>query len=116
MNRTLPAPLLDALGLAGRGLLAVTFALACWHKIADPASFALQVATYQLLPLSLINLWALTLPWIELVLAGLLLAGFWTRPAALVSCALNLIFIVAIALALQAELHLQCGCHRSESG
>ena len=101
------------LSLAGRLLLAVTFIWACVHKIADPSGFALQVATYQILPLGLINLQAIILPWFELVAAALLVVGLWTRGAALATCGMNIMFIVAIALALNAELQLQCGCFAS---
>ena len=68
------------LGLASRTYLALIFLLACYHKIVDPQSFALDVATYQILPLGLVNLTALILPWVELVAAGMLLIGWRTPP------------------------------------
>ena len=103
----------DALSLAARFALAITFVWASIHKIAEPYEFGLQVATYQILPLSLINLQAIILPWLELI-AGLLLAlGLFTRASALVTCGMNVMFIVAISLALAADLHLQCGCFAS---
>jgi uncharacterized membrane protein YphA (DoxX/SURF4 family) len=98
---------------AARAVLAVVFIWACAHKILDPGAFALQVATYQILPLSLVNLQAIVLPWVELATGILLLLGLWTRPAALVTCGMNLMFIVAIAMALTAKLQLQCGCFSS---
>ena len=103
----------DIFGIAARLSLAVTFVWACLHKIASPSEFALQVATYQILPLSLVNLQAVALPWVELTAGLLLIAGFWTRPAALVTIGMNIMFIAAIALALKADLHLQCGCFAS---
>ena len=103
----------DVFSIAARLLLAITFIWACIHKIAMPYDFALQVATYQILPLSLINLQAIVLPWVELLVSAALIVGFWTRPAALVTCGMNVMFIVAIALALSADLHLQCGCFAS---
>lgn len=96
--------------LSARLLLVVVFTWACIHKIADPSGFALQVATYQILPLSLVNLQAIILPWLEFVCAALLLIGLWIRAAALVTCGMNVMFIVAIAMALNADLQLQCGC------
>ena len=100
--------------LAGaRAVLAIVFIWACVHKILDPGSFALQVATYQILPLSLVNLQAIVLPWVELAAGILLILGLWTRAAALVTCGMNAMFIVAIAMALAAELQLQCGCFSS---
>ena len=62
------------LALAARLYLAHVFLFACWFKIIDPAAFALSVATYQLLPLSLINVTALVMPWAEL-LAGAMMGG-----------------------------------------
>jgi uncharacterized membrane protein YphA (DoxX/SURF4 family) len=102
--------ILDGFSLALRWSLAITFIYACIHKISVPYDFALQVATYQLLPLSIINLQAVILPWVELVTGVLLIVGLFTRPAALITCGMNIMFIVAIALALSADLQLQCGC------
>lgn len=103
----------NGFGVAARITLAVTFVWACIHKIAEPYDFGMQVATYQILPLSLVNLQAIILPWVELATGVLLIAGLLTRPAALVTCGMNAMFIVAIAMALVADLHLQCGCFAS---
>lgn len=103
------------LSVGCRLLLAAVFIYACIHKIANPFDFAVQVATYQILPLALVNLQAIALPWVELVSGLALLVGFWTRPAALVTCGMNVMFIAAIIMALSAELHLQCGCFASAS-
>jgi uncharacterized membrane protein YphA (DoxX/SURF4 family) len=98
---------------AARAVLAVVFIWACVHKILDPGDFAMQVATYQILPLSLVNLQAIVLPWVELAAGFLLVFGLWTRAAALVACGMNAMFIVAVAMALAAKLQLQCGCFAS---
>jgi uncharacterized membrane protein YphA (DoxX/SURF4 family) len=98
---------------AARAVLAVVFIWACVHKILDPGDFAMQVATYQILPLSLVNLQAIVLPWAELAAGILLVFGLWTRAAALVACGMNAMFIVAISMALAAKLQLQCGCFAS---
>jgi len=103
----------DIVLAAARAVLAVVFIWACVHKILNPGDFALQVATYQILPLPLVNLQAIVLPWVELAAALLLILGLWTRAAALVTCGMNAMFIVAIAMALAADLQLQCGCFSS---
>ncbi len=103
----------DIVLAAARAVLAIVFIWACVHKILNPGDFALQIATYQILPLSLVNLQAIVLPWVELATGILLIVGLWTRAAALVTCGMNLMFIVAIAMALAAELQLQCGCFSS---
>jgi uncharacterized membrane protein YphA (DoxX/SURF4 family) len=105
--------ILNGFGVVARLTLAVAFIWACIHKIAEPYDFGMQVATYQILPLGLVNLQAIILPWVELVVGVLLIAGLLTRPAALVTCGMNVMFIAAIAMALAADLHLQCGCFSS---
>ncbi len=102
------------LALLARLYLAYVFLLACYHKILDPGSFALDVATYQILPLSLINLMAIILPWIELVAGVLLLVGFRTRAAALLISGMMLMFTVAILIALDKGLDMSCGCFASQ--
>ncbi len=113
MNAHTKAWILDIVLAASRAALAVAFVWACVHKIAGPHEFAVQVATYQILPLGLVNLQAIVLPWAELAAGVLLLLGLWTRPAALVTCGMNAMFIAAIAMALAADLQLQCGCFSS---
>ncbi|MGC4117797.1 MAG: MauE/DoxX family redox-associated membrane protein [Myxococcales bacterium] len=86
--------------LAARVYLAAIFLLACFHKIADPHAFALDVATYQILPLALVNPVALVLPYVELVAALMLLTGVRVRAGALLVSAMMLVFIVALGVAL----------------
>lgn len=101
------------LGLAARWYLAWVFLAACIHKIADPGAFALDVATYRLLPLSLVNLTALVLPWVELAAGIMLVVGFRVRAAALLVAAMMLVFIAALAMALAQGLDMSCGCFAS---
>lgn len=97
-----------------RVYLGTIFLIACWHKILDPASFALDVATYQILPLELVNLTALILPWLELIAGILLIAGFRTRAAALLIAGMMAVFTVAIIIALSKDLVMSCGCFASQ--
>jgi len=103
----------DGFGVVARLILAVVFVWASWHKILNPYDFGLQVATYQILPLELVNLQALILPWAEIVVGLLLIVGLYTRASALLTCGMNVMFITAIAIALANDLHLQCGCFAS---
>ncbi|MBU0553901.1 DoxX family protein [Myxococcota bacterium] len=111
MRRLIPA--LDWLALPARVYLGGVFLYACWFKIIDPSAFALSVATYQILPLGLINLTALLLPWLELVVGALLILGLWTRANALLCAAMLIVFIIAITSALYFDLRLSCGCFAS---
>jgi len=104
----------SALALPARLYLAGVFLFACWHKIADPHSFAVDVATYQILPLALVNFMAIVLPWVELVAALQLALGLRTRAAALTISGMMVMFLVAISLALARGLDLSCGCFASQ--
>jgi uncharacterized membrane protein YphA (DoxX/SURF4 family) len=103
------------LALPARLYLGLVFLIACLHKIADPASFAIDVATYQLLPLPFINLLALILPWVELLAAVLIMVGLRTRAAALLMSAMMVIFMVALGWALHQDLDMSCGCFASSA-
>ena len=98
MNRLLSWPGHTWLALPMRLYLGCVFLLACQHKIAHPESFAIDVATYGILPLSLVNIMAITLPWIELTAGIFLVAGLKTRAAALMTFGMMVMFIVALAI------------------
>jgi len=97
-----------------RWYLGVVFLAACWHKILHPGSFALDIATYDILPLGLVNPLAIILPWVELVAVLCLLAGARVRPAALLVCGMMVVFIVALLIALDKGLDMSCGCFASQ--
>jgi putative oxidoreductase len=91
------------------------FVYASIHKILDPGSFALDIATYQMLPLYLINLMAIIMPWMELVAGVMIIIGWRTRGAALLLAGMMAVFLVAIIAALGRGLDMSCGCFASQS-
>jgi uncharacterized membrane protein YphA (DoxX/SURF4 family) len=101
------------LALPIRVYLGMVFILASLYKIAEPAEFALSIATYGILPLELINLMAICLPWIEVIVGFTLIVGFWTRASALVIAGMMIMFMVALVIALAKGLSLSCGCFAS---
>lgn len=103
------------LAVPARFYLGYVFIIACIHKIAHPGTFALDIATYDVLPLSLVNLMAITLPWIELAAGVMLVLGFRVRGAALAVTGMMIMFIVAIVLALGKGLDMSCGCFASQA-
>lgn len=100
--------------LALRLYIGYVFLAACFHKIVYPAMFAVDVATYDILPLAVINLMAICLPWIELAAGLMLVAGFKARAAALLTSGMMVVFIIAISIALARGLHMSCGCFASQ--
>jgi len=103
------------LALPMRLYLGCVFLLACQHKIAHPGSFAVDVATYGILPLSLVNLMAIGLPWVELAAGVLLVVGFKSRAAASMVFGMMVMFIAALAIALAQGLDMACGCFASQA-
>lgn len=101
--------------LLARLYMGYVFVAASVHKIIDPTSFALDVATYQLLPLELINITALILPCTELVAGVMIILGFRTRAAALLLSAMMVVFMVGLGWALHLDLDMSCGCFASSS-
>jgi len=104
----------SVLALAARLYLGAIFLLACWHKILDPGAFAVDIATYQILPLGLVNPMAIVLPWVELAAGLMLLVGYRTPAAALLVASMMAVFTAAVALALGKGLDMSCGCFASQ--
>jgi uncharacterized membrane protein YphA (DoxX/SURF4 family) len=90
--------------------LGAVFVAAAIPKIADPPAFAHMIYNYRLMPGGLVNALALVMPWIELVVGILLIAGVWKREAALVAAAVLLVFLGAIGWNLARGHAVDCGC------
>jgi protein-disulfide isomerase/uncharacterized membrane protein YphA (DoxX/SURF4 family) len=106
-----PRPaLLPWLGTAARVLLAVVWAWAAVAKMGDPAASVRAVRAYELLPEWLAKGVGYGLPFLEIGLAILLIAGLATRLAAALSSALLVVFLVGIVSAAARGLQIECGC------
>ena len=100
------------------------FVYASLSKIADPRAFAKIVYHYQVIGPSAqfgfvpANLVAVSLPWVELIAGGLLVAGLWRREAAVVVAVLLAVFVAAVTSTLARGIDIQnCGCFAlDESG
>jgi len=93
-----------------RCFLGGVFIAAAIPKIADVEAFAISIATYQLLPLYLVNLQAIVLPWLELTAGVLIIVGFRCKAQALAINGMLVMFIVAIYVAMSKGIEAQCGC------
>ncbi len=105
---------LSAIAVPVRVYLGLVFVFASVYKIAEPFEFALSVATYQILPLELVNPFTLALPMIELFVGLTLLLGFWTKESAALIAGMMLMFLVALVIALNQDLQISCGCFASQ--
>lgn len=98
-----------------RFILGGIFIAAGIPKILDPASFAGVVYNYQLLPNALINIFAIALPWIEVVAGGFIILGIWMPGAVLLYNLLMLSFISALVFNTARGLDINCGCFSTEA-
>ncbi len=108
-----PALVRAALLLA-RWSLGAVFLYAGAIKVADPSGFAQAIAAYHLLPALLINLAAITLPWVEIVAGASLIVGLLPRGGAFIVTCLLLIFACALALTLVRGIDISCGCFSTD--
>lgn len=93
-----------------RVVIAFIFIYAGAEKISNPDDFALSISNYRLLPTSLLNFFAITLPWIEIVAGILLLFGISVKENSAIILSLLLLFTIAIVISLFRGLSIDCGC------
>lgn len=120
-----------ALLVAGRLLLAAIFLLAAYGKLmpqgAQPwtldslkmspsslklsmAFFAMQIDSYQMAPSWAVEALAHTLPWVELALGVVLLAGVALRWTGAISMALLAALLAVVTRTFLKGLQINCGC------
>ena len=101
------------LALAARLLIGgLLIMLACtmfWTR----QQFAVSIRNYMYFRFPGANVMAVTLPWIELGAGALLILGIYTRPAALLTTGMLVVFLAAIIYAYTIGLDIDCGCFSS---
>lgn len=93
--------------------LGVVFIYAGFTKLYPPEHqflFEMAVSTYQLLPVWAVIVVARTLPWLEIALGVLLLAGWRLRYVAVFTGALVGVFTAAMAITYARGIEANCGC------
>ena len=105
-----PAGAREWVAAAARLLLAGVWLWAALAKIGDPAASVRAVRAYRVLPEWLAKGVGYGLPFLELALAVLLLAGLAIRLAAAVSALLLVVFLAGMISAAARGLQIQCGC------
>ena len=97
-----------------RLVLGVVFVWASIHKVQHPELLAATSRSYEIIPVSLSNLFAIFLAWSELFAGVFLIVGVFTRQAALVVALLLAMFIIAISATMIRGLVIDCGCFDEE--
>lgn len=93
-----------------RLFLGTLFLYVSIDKIINPAKFAEIIYNYRILPVGMLNLVALIIPWLEAVLGITLIFGIWLETSALLLSGIIIVFIVLLISAISRGLDIQCGC------
>lgn len=96
--------------LISRYILGIVFIYAGAEKISNPDAFAQAIINYKLFPIWIINITAITLPWIELVTGILLIFRVYIKINSGIILSLLLVFEIIIIISLLRGLNIDCGC------
>jgi uncharacterized membrane protein YphA (DoxX/SURF4 family) len=91
--------------------LGAIFVYAGYVKLKEPwALFAIAIDSYELLPIRAVELLARTLPWFEVGLGVMLIAGVWLRVSSAIASGLLVVFMTLIVRAAITGQDISCGC------
>ena len=96
--------------LLARIVLGFVFIYASLDKIIDPQQFSNTIDNYHITPKSLNNIFALTIPFVELMIGLFLVFGIYLNGSSTLAIILLLWFIFIITQALFRGIDLHCGC------
>ncbi|MGB9770798.1 MAG: MauE/DoxX family redox-associated membrane protein [Candidatus Kapaibacteriota bacterium] len=93
-----------------RILLGIVFIYAAIGKIYEPNSFFKEIVNYRIFPDILAQIFAITIPWIELVVGLFLIFGVRLRTTSFISILLLSVFTILVLSAWARGLNINCGC------
>lgn len=94
-----------------RVALGAVFLYAAWTKLREPwPIFAMAIDAYGVLPERAVMVVARTLPWAELAIGLLLIAGLWRRVATPAASLVLLLFFGLMVRAYAQGKQIDCGC------
>jgi uncharacterized membrane protein YphA (DoxX/SURF4 family) len=103
--------LLPAVLFLLRIALGAVFLYAAWVKLREPWTlFAISIDAYHALPQWAVLTVARALPWFELLLGIVLLAGIWRRVSTTAAAALLMLFFALMVRAYVRGEAIDCGC------
>lgn len=93
-----------------RVVLGLVFIYASVHKILAPDQFALVLFGYGVFPGNMINIMAITVPFVELISGACLILGWFRRSALILINAMLTVFVLLISVNLIRGHEFDCGC------
>ena len=98
-----------------RIILGFLFLYASLDKIIYPSKFAEIIYNYRVLPVELVNICAILVPWIEVIIGVMLLIGIWVDASAFMLSSITFVFTFLIISAIFRGLNIECGCFSLDS-
>jgi uncharacterized membrane protein YphA (DoxX/SURF4 family) len=90
------------------------FLIAGLIKIKGSSSgLLIAILGYELVPRGLATILAYVLPWLEIIVGGLLILGLWSHLTVLVGAGLLAVFLSGIVTSLLRGMNNDCGCYQS---
>lgn len=96
--------------------LALVFIVSSLDKINNLDAFATSIENYRLFPTQIINIFAITIPWIELISGAFLLLGIYIKENSIIIASLLVVFTTAVIIAVARGLDIDCGCQGTFDG
>jgi len=101
---------------ASRYVLGLVFIYASIEKIAFPGEFTAIIKEYRLIPEQYAPVVAYILPWLEIALGILLIAGLFIKESAAVISGLLLVFMISLIMKSRDGFVDNCGCFGIAAG
>jgi len=100
--------------LVFRLILGGIFIYASLDKIAHPEQFARIVYNYKILPHSLINIFAIVMPWVELICGIFVIGGIFVESSSSILSLLLIAFVIGLSVNFLRGLDMNCGCFSTD--
>lgn len=101
--------------IAFRIIVGGVFVYASLNKLMNQEEFAKAIYNYKFLPSALINIFAIVLPYVELIAGLFLIAGIYVRGSSFLILLMLIIFIIALTQAYLRGLDINCACFSLEN-
>jgi len=96
--------------LAIRIIIGIVFIYASFYKIISPFEFAKSIRNYDMIPIELVNLPAIILPYLEFICGVLLITGKMRIGTGFWMVVMLIAFIIGLTQAYVRGLDINCGC------
>ena len=98
-----------------RVIIGGLFIYASLDKLFNPGEFATIIKNYQILPLELVNIFGIVLPYVEFLAGTFLVFGIFKKGSSFIISLLLVVFLIGLIKAQITGLDINCGCFSIDS-